>query len=96
MKLPEEMILINYIKKELQALMMDLVGIVRTNQRLELATQKVDAIFKSVKELYDISILTPQLAELRNIVSVAYLIIEQSKAQKENKGAFFNKDFHEV
>ncbi len=92
MKLPEEMVLINYIKKELQALMIDLVGIVRTNQRLDLAAQKVDAIFKSVKELYDISILTPQLAELRNIVSVAYLIIEQSQLQKENKGAFFNKD----
>ncbi|APD06915.1 L-aspartate oxidase [Flavobacteriaceae bacterium UJ101] len=92
MKLPEEMVLINYIKKELRSLMMDLVGIVRTNQRLELATKKVDDIFKSVKELYDISILTPQLAELRNVVSVAYLIIEQSKAQQENKGAFFNKD----
>ncbi len=92
MKLPEEMVLIHYIKKELRALMMDLVGIVRTNQRLELASRKVEDLFKSVKELYDISILTPQLAELRNIVSVAYLIIEQSKAQKENKGAFFNKD----
>ncbi|MFV0238315.1 MAG: L-aspartate oxidase [Flavobacteriales bacterium] len=92
MKLPEEMVLINYLIKELRSLMMDLVGIVRSNQRLELATKKVEDIFKSVKELYDISILTPQLAELRNMVSVAYLIIEQSKTQEKNKGSFFNKD----
>jgi L-aspartate oxidase len=92
MKLPEEMILINYLRKELRALMGDLVSIVRTNERLELAAKKEEEIFRSVKELYDISILTPQLAEVRNLVSVAYLIIEQSKAQNENRGAFYNKD----
>ncbi len=92
MRLPEEMVLIHYIKKDLRTIMMDLVGIVRTNERLALATKKIEAIFNSVTELYNISILTPQLAELRNLVSVAYLIIHQSKLQKENRGTYYNRD----
>lgn len=92
MKLPEEMVLIRYIKKDLRTVMMDLVGIVRTNERLTLASKKIEAIFNSVTELYNISILTPQLAELRNLVSVAYLIIHQSKLEKENRGAYYNRD----
>ncbi len=92
MKLPEEMVLINYLRKELRSLMNDLVGIVRTNARLQLASKKLEEIFKSVSELYNISILTPQLAELRNLIDVAYLTIQESIKQKENKGAFYNKD----
>lgn len=92
MKLPEEMVLINYLRKELRSIMSDLVGIVRTDKRLQMAMEKEEQIFKSVKELYKISILTPQLAELRNLISVAYLTIQQSIYQKENRGAFYNKD----
>jgi L-aspartate oxidase len=92
MKLPEEMVLINYLRKDLRILMNDLVGIVRTNARLQLASQKLEEIFKSVKELYKISVLTPQLAELRNLIDVAYLIIQESIKQTENRGAFYNKD----
>ena len=92
MKLPEEMVLINFLRKELRSLMNDLVGIVRTNARLQLASKKLEEIFKSVSELYNISILTPQLAELRNLIDVAYLIIQESIKQTENRGAFFNKD----
>lgn len=92
MKVNEEMVLLNYLRKELQALMSDLVGIVRSNKRLKLAKQKEEEIYRSVKEIYNFSILSPQLSELRNLVSVAFLIINQSIEQKENKGAFYNKD----
>lgn len=92
MKLPEEMVLINYLRKELRGIMSDLMGIVRSDERMALALKKEEEIFKSVKELYDISILTPQLAELRNLISTAYLIITHSRAEGENRGAFFNKD----
>ena len=92
MKVNEEMVLLNYLRKELQALMSDLVGIVRSNARLNLAKQKEDEIYKAVKEIYNLSILSPQLSELRNLVSVAYLIITQSIEQTENRGAFYNKD----
>lgn len=87
-----EMVLLNYLKKELQIVMSDLVGIVRTNARLDLAKRKEEEIYQSVKEIYKMNLLSPQLSELRNLVSVAWLIITQSIEQKENRGAFYNKD----
>lgn len=92
LSVPNEMVLLNYLKKELQIIMSDLVGIVRTNARLDLAKKKEEEIYQSVKEIYKMNLLSPQLSELRNIVSVAWLIITQSIEQKENRGAFFNKD----
>jgi len=95
MNVNEEMVLLNYLRKELQTLMSDLVGIVRSNRRLQLAKQKEEEIYKSVKEIYNFSLLSPQLSELRNLASIAYLIITQSIEQKENKGTFYNKDLNE-
>lgn len=92
LKVTQEMVLLNYLKKQLQIMMSDLVSIVRTNERLELAREKEEEIYKSVKEIYKMNLLSPQLSELRNLVSVARLIIHQSIAQKENRGAFFNKE----
>lgn len=92
LKVPEEMVLLSYLRRDLQNLMSDLVGIVRSNKRLKVAKQKEEEIYRAVKEIYNFSILSPQLSELRNLVSVAYLIITQSIEQIENKGAFYNKD----
>ncbi len=87
-----EMVVIKFLRQELQSVMSDFVSIVRTNLRLELAQKRVDQLYASVQELYELSILSPQLSELRNLVSVAHLIIRQSKEMTENRGAFFNKD----
>ncbi|NDV68395.1 L-aspartate oxidase [Dysgonomonas sp. 25] len=92
LKVSEEMAIVSYLRKELQILMSDLVGIVRSNERLKLAKQKEEDIYRSVKDLYKFHILSPQLSELRNLVSVAWLIITQSLEQTENRGAFYNKD----
>lgn len=88
----KEMVLLNYLKKQLQIMMSDLVSIVRSNEWLEMAKIREEEIYRSVKEIYKMNLLSPQLSELRNLVSVAWLIIIQSQEQKENKGAFFNKD----
>ncbi|MFA7615158.1 MAG: L-aspartate oxidase [Weeksellaceae bacterium] len=92
LEVPLEMVLLNYLKKQLQIMMSDLVSIVRSNERLALANEKEEEIHKSVKEIYKMNLLSPQLSELRNLASVARLIIRQSIAQKENRGAFYNKD----
>lgn len=92
LKVSEELVLLNYLRKDLQTLMSDLVSIVRSNERLKIAKQKEEEIYRAVKEIYNFSILSPQLSELRNLVSVAWLIITQSSEQKENRGAFYNKD----
>lgn len=92
MKIMDEMVMISYLRKQLQEMMSDLVGIVRSNARLELAKKKQKEIFDAVTELYNYSIMSPQLSELRNLVNVSYLIIKQSLKMKENKGSFYNKD----
>lgn len=92
LKVTQEMVLLNYLKKQLQIMMSDLVSIVRSDERLALAKEKEEEIYRSVKEIYKMNLLSPQLSELRNLASVAWLIIIQSMEQKENKGAFFNKD----
>lgn len=92
MKSPEEMVLIRFLRDELKSIMSDLVGIVRSDKRLALASREEEKIYKATKALYDKSILSKQLCELRNLTSVAYLIIQQSRALTENRGAFYNKD----
>ncbi len=89
----EEYILIAHNRRELQQMMTDLVGIVRSNQRLKVARQRLDLLYRETRELYLRNILSQGLIELMNLVSVAHLIVEQSIARKENRGAFFNKDF---
>ena len=92
MKIMDEMVLVSYLRKQLQEMMSDLVGIVRSNERLEIAKRKQKEIFDAVTELYNYAVLSPKLSELRNLNNVAYLIIKQSIAMTENKGAFYNKD----
>ena len=46
-----------------------------------------------IKELYQLNKLTPQLTTLRNLVSVAYLMIKQAQKYPVNKGVYFNEDY---
>ena len=88
----KEHILITHNLRELQALMRDYVGIVRSNDRLHMAIRHLDVIYRDVEELYKTSKITTTLCELRNMVNVAHLIIGQSLNRKENKGGYFNID----
>lgn len=92
MKIMDEMVMVSYLRRQLQEMMSDLVSIVRTNDRLLLAKKKQAEIFDAVNELYRYSILSPKLSELRNLTNISYLIIKHSLKMTENKGAFFNKD----
>jgi L-aspartate oxidase len=44
-------------------------------------------------DLYQKIKLTPQLTTLRNLVSVAYLMVKQSQQQPQNKGVYYNQDY---
>jgi len=89
---PKEKVLITHNRAEVQNLMSDYVGIVRSNERLTRAMNRLNILYKETKMLYDNSVLSLQLCELRNIINVAYLIVTQSLARKENKGGFYNID----
>ncbi len=91
--LNEEMILITQTKKELQNIMSNYVGIVRSNLRLRRALDRLEIIYRETEDLYIKSIVTQEICELRNLIKIAYLIIKQATERKESRGLHFNIDY---
>ncbi|MDR3680264.1 MAG: L-aspartate oxidase [Flavipsychrobacter sp.] len=92
---PKEMILITQSLKELQQIMTDYVGIVRNNIRLERAMHRIDLLHGETEELYRTATLSPQLCELRNLITIGYLIVKSAQFRKESRGLHFNTDYPE-
>lgn len=92
----KENILIQHNLTQLQSLMRNYVGIVRSNNRLEKAVKHLDLIYNEVEELYKNAKVNTALCELRNMVNVAHLIICQSLERKHNKGGYYNIDYTET
>ncbi len=92
---PREMILITQSLKELQSVMSDYVGIVRTDVRLDRAMKRLDLLFEETADLYRSTKLSPQLCELRNLITVAYLIVKGAQFRKESRGLHYNTDHKE-
>ena len=90
---PREMILITQSLKELQLLMSDYVGIVRTNTRLERAMRRLDMMHEETEELYKTTEVSPQLCQLRNMITVGYLIVKSAQFRHESRGLHFNTDY---
>jgi L-aspartate oxidase len=90
---PKEMILITQSVKELKLLMSDYVGIVRNNERLRRASRRLDLLFEETEELYKKTSVSPQLCELRNMITAAYLIVKCAEFRHESRGLHFNTDF---
>ncbi|MBP5536195.1 MAG: L-aspartate oxidase [Bacteroidales bacterium] len=88
----EEMILITQTKKELQEIMSNYVGIVRSDLRLQRALDRLNLIFRETELLYNRSVITEELSELRNLLACAYLITKQAMARKENRGLHYSID----
>jgi L-aspartate oxidase len=92
---PKEMILITQSLKELQGLMSDYVGIVRNNIRLQRAMRRIDVLHEETEQLYETTALSPQLCELRNLITIGYLIVKGAQFRKESRGLHFNTDYPE-
>lgn len=90
---PLEMILITQSLKELQLVMSDYVGIVRNDIRLQRASRRLDLLWEETEQLYQASTLSPQLLELRNMITVGYLIVKGASFRKESRGLHFNTDY---
>jgi len=90
---PKEMILITQSLKELQQVMSDYVGIVRNNIRLQRAMRRLDLLWEETEKLYESSSLSPQLLELRNLITVGYLIVKGAGFRKESRGLHYNTDY---
>ncbi len=96
MVLNEEMILITQSLKDLQSIMSSYVGIVRSNLRLKRALDRLEILYRETEDLYNKSILTVKLCELRNMINVAYLIIKMAQQRKESRGLHYSLDYPEA
>ena len=90
---PEEMVLITQNAREMQQIMTNYVGIVRSNLRLKRAMARLQIIFEETEALYVRSTLSQRLCELRNMINVSYLVIKAAQARHESRGLHYSVDY---
>jgi len=92
---PEEMILITQSLKEVQQILSNYVGIVRSQERLKRAFNRLWTLYSETEDLYKKTTLSPKLCELRNLILVGYLVIKSAKARKKSIGLHYMVDYSE-
>lgn len=78
---------------ELQMLMRNFAGVVRTCEGLGRARLQLEKLYEETEVLYQDCKLNSALLELRNMITVSNLIVAQSLSRQENRGGYFNKNF---
>ena len=92
---PKELILLTQSLKELKEIMSNYVGIVRSDERLKRALNRLYLIHQETEELYHNTVISPQLCELRNLITIAYLISKSAQMRKESRGLHYTTDYPE-
>ena len=88
-----EDILVTHNLREMQKLMSDYVGIVRSDFRLDRAMRRLYLLYEETEEFYKGNKVSVKLCELRNVIQVSYTVIKSAMARKESRGLHYTTDY---